>query len=283
MQFLGIFLKFLLLCLIFSNIAHANCFNDLRTPIDPNEDPFFIQLNKAIILVNELVDDDTLHLALLNLDESILENENTIPVSAVTYNRSNGIVAQVPIGCREIIFGNTEFEEQVEQAKFESQALYGNEENMLAILLLHELGHVEAGHHGEFVSIDKKAAVVNLDENQVKERERLADQFIVRYLKPQAQLAEKGEADFDALFLITFLAQLSFEVSGQASIDYFGERVLNGRRIFWDHSYTHENLEYRLLKINHAINPTDVSKQLLSEYEKSRDNSKTGGRPVFSK
>jgi hypothetical protein len=62
-------------------------------------------------------------------------------------------------------------------------------------------------------------------------------------------------------------------VSGRASIDNFGGRVLGDPAIFWDHSRSHPNFEYRLLKINHAISPSETSQALFENYEAARQRS----------
>jgi len=271
---------FVLLCAIsayFTN-AYADCYDELRDDRSKDsceegageENTLICRLEKAIAHVNRLVDDDALKLALLNTDETILESSELIPVSSVDFSRSDGVIAQVPVGCREIVIGGNEFNEAVVQAIESEAALSTNQHQMLVILLLHELGHVAAGHYGKFVSIDNGEPIVNQENNVDKVQEQIADQFIVEQLRPQQLLAESCEMDFDHFFLILFLSQLSFEIAGEASIRWFGLRPLNGTEIFWDHSFTHENLEYRLLKINHAIAQSDLSAQLLADFEAGR-------------
>ena len=64
-----------------------------------------------------------------------------------------------------------------------------------------------------------------------------------------------------------------FDLSAQNSLDCFGGRVLGSPCIFWDESQSHPNFEYRLLRINHALSGTEISKQLLQDFKKARANS----------
>lgn len=247
------------------SIASAACFEGQR-----NDKPFLDLLDQAIDQVNGMLPDIETPLARLNQQDAVKGNQQVVPVTSVRSSRTSGMVAQVPAGCREIIVGGNEFHNAYQTAFPNDSLLTGDEIHMLSLLLLHELGHVKAGHHGAFVPIGNGAPILNIDVNTSKEYEREADAFVSSVLRQHAVLAQTGEADFNALWIIIFLSKLSFDISARASIDCFGCRPLGSTDIFWDHSQSHENLEYRLLQINHTIAATETSLELLSDFERNR-------------
>lgn len=248
-----------------SSAASAGCFEGQR-----DDKPFLELLDQAIDQVNSILPDIETPLARLNQHDAVNDNLQVVPVTSVRTSRANGMVAQVPEGCREIIVGGNEFNNAYKSAFPNDSLLSGDEVHLLSLLLLHELGHIKAGHHGAFVPIDDGAPILNIDVNTSKEYEREADTFVSSVLRRHAVLAQTGEANFNALWIIIFLSKLSFEISARASIDCFGCRPLGSPDIFWDHSQSHENLEYRLLQINHTIAATETSLELLSDFERNR-------------
>ncbi len=152
---------------------------------------------------------------------------------------------------------------------------------MLALLLLHELGHIHFGHYGGFIPSDQ-ATALNLNPTASKEREEDADAFAAGILRDEIDSMGRGEAYTPGVMAIIFVSSLSFVISTQASLDCFGCRVLGSPDIFWDHSQSHENLEFRLLKMNHAIAPSETSQQLLDDYERARDGGSRGSLRIIT-
>ena len=251
--------------LLLSPTTKAACFDKLRDDVSILE-----LLVAAIDQVNTLLPATARPLALLNKQPVVQHDDKVIPVTSVRPSRAQGMVAQVPPGCREIVIGGAEFFEAYQSAAPDDSLLVGDEVHMLSLLFLHEMGHINAGHHGAFVPNTNQEPILNLDSNLSKEYEREADAFVSAVLARHATLAQTGEADFGALWLITFLGKLSFDISARAAIDCFGCRPLGSPDIFWDHSQSHENLEYRLLTINHAISPSDTSLELITSFERER-------------
>lgn len=242
--------------------------------IEPTE----TQLTDAIKIVNGLVGDPELRLELAK-DGEVQGSE--IPVFAVKPSDANGMVAHVRQGCRAILIGTQEFEESFPKLAEGNVLIEGHEKEMLALLLLHELGHIHLGHYGGFIP-SAQAPALNLNPTASKEREEDADAFAAGILRDEIAAMDKGEAFIPGVVAITFVSNLSFVISTQASLDCFGCRVLGSPDIFWDHSQSHENLEYRLLKMNHAIAPNDTSQQLLDDYERARDESGRGNMRIVT-
>ncbi|MGK7654981.1 hypothetical protein ACSQ76_22090 [Roseovarius sp. B08] len=242
--------------------------------IEPTE----TQLTDAVKIVNGLLGDPELRLELAK-DGEVQGSE--IPVFAVKPSDANGMVAHVRQGCRAILIGTQEFEESFPKLAEGNVLIKGHEKEMLALLLLHELGHIHLDHYGGFIPSDQ-APALNLNPTASKEREEDADAFAAGILRDEITAMDEGEAFIPGVMAITFVSNLSVVISAQASLDCFGCRVLGSPDVFWDHSQSHENLEYRLLKMNHAIAPTDTSQQLLDDYERARDESGRGNMRIVT-
>jgi hypothetical protein len=244
----------------------GDCGSSLR------DDPDFVStLSASIENVNRMLPKDSQKLGLLNGNPDILNDLAFVPVSSVRASRSNAAVAQVPRGCREIILDGTTFFELFSHiSSSENSLIKGHEVDMISLILLHELGHIQEGHHGAFLPTNKKS-IINLEENTTKEYESAADAIVAKILIQHVDAIDSGKADTGAIMLVAFLSTLSFEIGGQTMLNCLFCRHLGSKQIFWDHSYSHENLEYRLLKLSHEISPNSVSKGLLEDYENQRN------------
>jgi len=230
------------------------------------------QIDEAVKIVNGIIRRDDLLLAHIRDGEAA--RENSIPVYTVARRDAEMTVARVPRGCRCIVIGGNEFEEALE-AMTEAKALSVDDAvTMLTFLLLHELGHVANEHYGQFLP-DASEAVLNTDQTLSKEREAEADQFVGDILRGHREAFYSDDPDAFAESLIAtpvilLISSLSFSVSTLASLDCLGCRVLGSKEIFWDHSRSHPNFEYRLLKLNHAISPDLGYDAMVEDYERAR-------------
>lgn len=235
-----------------------------------NGDTTGLQVDAAISTVNAILDDAARALWLANPIAKRRNVAGTVPVYIVPTEDSAGMVTRVPEGCRCIVIGGNEFEAAFEKLAAEGPLMVGHEREMFTFLLLHEMGHISLGHYGQFLPDPSQALFLNLDENATKAREDEADAFAAEALRAEMGKLDGGMPVMAAMNVVMFVQSLAFIVSGRASIDNFGARVLGDPVIFWDHSRSHPNFEYRLLKINHAISPSETSQALLDDYEAAR-------------
>ena len=234
-------------------------------------------LRGALHVVNGAVDDPSHKLALAGRGR---KTKDAIPVFLVRQSEAHGMVAHVRSGCRAILVGSHEFETAFSRLSKGQVLIENRQVEMLALLLLHELGHIVLGHHGAFIPSSNKPTL-NLTMTASKAREDAADAFATRVLREEFEAMGSGKAFVPAAMLTVFLANLSLTISTQNTLNCFGCRVLGSPDIFWDHSHSHENLEYRLLKMNHAIVPTQTSKRLLDDFERQRATNSKGGIQVI--
>jgi len=227
-------------------------------------------LAAAIKRVNPLLNSKH-HLFVLNEKNRESEFAAPIPVYSARASVTGNMLVQVPVDCPVIVFNSSAFYQGV-KATLGEDVSATNIQQMLAFLLLHEVGHIHHKHHGQFLPAGSEL-VTNLSNTLSKELESEADEFVVDIIRPRIA----GDIDdplFTAHQLMNFVGYLSFVISGQNSIECFGCRTIGSKDIFWDHSQTHENLELRLLKINHALYPTDTSEQMLQDFEAQRNDSR---------
>lgn len=233
------------------------------------------KLEHAIAATNAAVRDPALELYLWTA-ENVAPSETAIPVYHIRPDPKRPIVAEVPAGCRAIVLNGVMFEKNFAVLSADNELMESKDISMMMFLLLHEIGHIKNEHYGAFLP-DADKAFVNNDPTQSKTHERQADEFVAEVLKREGERLGTNTPPIDDYDLywettntILFLSSLSFTVSVQNTLNCPFCRSLGDPRIFWDHSQSHPNFEYRLLLINHAISSTPESQQLLDEYERTR-------------
>ena len=141
-------------------------------------------LRIAISAVNEVLGDRILPLKLIASNGNDGARDDIIPVYHVApiYNFS---IAAVPFNCRCIVINGLGFEEAFGTLSSGSILLQGKEIPMLVFLLLHEIGHIQAGHYGQFLP-KLQTAQVNSEKNLSKEQEIEADAYAASVLRKSA-------------------------------------------------------------------------------------------------
>lgn len=232
-------------------------------------DPTWSQLKGAVELINLIVNTPALFMQIAGDPEVKDPDPEAIPVHLTTPEGGRGLVASVPAECRAIVIDGNEFEKSYQNLSKNDVLLQGNEMYMLALLLLHELGHIQAGHYGAFIPVEG-AATTNLDSTNDKKREEQADEFVGAMLRTQFLALEKGEAIFTSVPLMALVSSLSFTISTRAALDCYPCRVIGSPELFWDYGQSHPNLQLRLMMLDHRINPTATSQEILDDFLEMR-------------
>lgn len=239
-----------------------------------DDDALEAQVDKAIEVVNAVLKDPGHVLFRFKLPDDEARTDSAIPVYIVESRDAQDTIIRVPENCRCIVVGANEFNKNFARIAVEGSLIADHEAEMLTFLLLHELGHITQGDYGQFLP-NHQSPALNLDANETKRREDAADEYAAAALREQvAQFYDPEFDDYvmDAVWSTTFLQALSFVIGSRASIDCFGCRPLGLPTIFWDHGRSHPNFEYRLLRINHMISPTEINQDLLDAFEIGRKN-----------
>jgi hypothetical protein len=146
------------------------------------------------------------------------------------------------------------------------------EDETLALILLHETGHLFHGDWGEF-SPDKAITEkgLNIDETESKKREIRADIFAGSQIRKAMQLPHGNPALREALALAIGINIIGMEgiarrtEQAEVSTDEPGSHVLK-----WDRGYSHYNLELRSLYMLREIDPTGPWDKNIQDYIVSR-------------
>lgn len=236
-----------------------------------DDDALESHVDKAIDVVNAVLQDPG-HVLFRYKAASKTPVASDIPVYIVESRDAQGTIIRVPENCRCVVIGSNEFNKNFARIAGEGPLIADHQSEMLTFLLLHELGHITQGDYGQFLP-NYQSPALNLDANETKRREDAADLFAAEVLREQVVQFYDPEFDdyvMEAVWSTAFLQALSFVISSRAAIDCFGCRPLGLPTIFWDHGRSHPNFEYRLLRINHMISPTELTQEMLAEFERHR-------------
>ena len=143
--------------------------------------------------------------------------------------------------------------------------------DLLTYMLLHEAGHLAKGDElqGSAKFADTTATSnVNIDNTAEKDSENAADTYAASSIR--IALAAGGERGLKAAQIAMALSHFSFNLAGHRLIDDFGGTALRKPALFWDHGFSHPNLEWRMLVVNDLIDSTETSRDLLRTFESSR-------------
>jgi hypothetical protein len=145
--------------------------------------------------------------------------------------------------------------------------------NLIAYMLLHEMGHVKLGDVvGDEISSGEtsQAERFNLNPTTQKEHEVAADLYAAKAIAAAEQ--EKGtDRGVAAARIDVTLAQLAWNLAEHRLIDNFGGTALHRPSLFYDVGLSHPNLEWRILSVSAAISDSPTSRKLLSDFESSRE------------
>lgn len=145
-------------------------------------------------------------------------------------------------------------------------------QSLLAYMLLHEAGHIsnnEVEPDLPSAGASPPRSPFNRDPTAQKERERRADTFAADAIKVAVKF-EGTDRGLAAATIAMALSQLSWNLSVHRLLDNFGGSVLHKPSLFWDGGASHPNLEWRILTVNALISGTEVSHQLLEEFDGAR-------------
>lgn len=141
-------------------------------------------------------------------------------------------------------------------------------ERLLTICLLHECGHLFYGDFG--AALDAAVDEFNDAATPEKDLELRADMFAADQIRAAMTEHFPSGRFTGAAMLSVELQTVSFNLTGKRAIDNFGKSTLRPREVFLDDSYTHPNLELRMLLINHFIAPSEQSAALVEEFQRGR-------------
>lgn len=141
--------------------------------------------------------------------------------------------------------------------------------DIVAFMLLHELGHLEKGDPGQFDDVAGQKAT-NLDQTDQKLREQNADDFAVEKLLAAAADMDAVDGWLDAMNMQMALTNISWNLATIRVLNNVGASLLCTQAVFQDSGYSHPNFELRMLYVRDRLSNTPESRQLLASFEACR-------------
>jgi len=176
----------------------------------------------------------------------------------------------VPTNCRCVFVQPRAFEEWVfRRSGASTSMLEVQRADILAFMLLHELGHIRHGDPGQFEA-EHGNAEANFLETSQKQRETSADRFAVDLISAASQDSKAVAGWLSANSLQIALTNLSWNLASMRLIGNFGASTLCAKSAFGDSGYTHPNLELRVLTTNALLANTETARQLLDDFQGCR-------------
>ncbi len=178
--------------------------------------------------------------------------------------------AAVPKGCQ-CVFVDPAFLES--WAEFNSQGngrLTIDRKYFLDFVLLHEAGHIANGTAaGRFEN--GGWSPFNIDPSKDKTAEIGADDFAATILKDASQHTSANNDSIQANWVVNELVKASWNMQAYRTLDEFGAFAIGKRSVFFDNGYTHPNMAWRILRVNHAIQQSEATSSLLKAFEEARE------------
>jgi hypothetical protein len=202
-------------------------------------------------------------------DDSTSEG-NPVQVYSVSSGNDDILVpAAVPKGCR-CIFVNTKSlitwsgKNYSGEGRLELNAAY-----LLAFMLLHEVGHIDQDTSAVKFA-NGKMSQLNIAPSLAKEKEEEADKFAAELVRSRSRNTEVSDASLTANWIAYEISKMSWNMQVYRTIDEFGSSVTGNPSVYFDSSYSHPNLAWRILRSNHLIQQTEDTADLLRTFEAIR-------------
>ena len=134
----------------------------------------------------------------------------------------------------------------------------------LAIILLHEVGHIQGGG----LPHSQPIATLLASLGPGKQEEMRADSFAAGQIA--AAFNRKWDPGMAAFRVAQALSKISWNLQADRMLNNFGATSLRLSRVFNETGYSHPNLELRFLVINYLVNPSEPQLDLLTSFLDSR-------------
>lgn len=139
----------------------------------------------------------------------------------------------------------------------------------LAFMLLHEVGHINQRTSG-MVYENGSLSQLNVAPSVAKNHEDNADDFAASLVRETSLRRPVSDASISATRVASELVNLAWNLQAYRLLDKFGSTMISDPAVFFDQSYSHPNLEWRILRSNHTVQQTAISKELLDAFEDAR-------------
>jgi hypothetical protein len=145
-------------------------------------------------------------------------------------------------------------------------------EHLLALMLLHEAGHLAYHDAGSYtppakLGIEGVTATMSVS----KSREIRADAYAIRAIVEAFSPGQPMPRFLVGGALVQAVTKISWNLGTRRMLDDFAANALRDQRLFVDQGYTHPNFELRFLIMNDQLNSTETSRALLADFIAGRE------------
>jgi hypothetical protein len=141
--------------------------------------------------------------------------------------------------------------------------------NILVYMLLHESGHLRYGTSGVSFA-NGSLSTLNVDKTFAKKDEERADDFASNLVRRYLEGKKPSSATLAANWVANELTKLSWNMQAYRTLDEFGAFATGKPSVYFDATYEHPNLAWRILRTNYLIQQTPETRSLLDAFEKAR-------------
>jgi hypothetical protein len=205
-----------------------------------------------------------------------------LPVYLVrAMDRTKATPAAVPKGCRCIFVEADALAAWIKAHSEGSGRMALNTANVLAYMLIHEVGHVVNGNDAG--AYDQGAwSQLNLEPSFAKANEEGADDFAAGLIRDLSNAQGGSAGALAASWISMELSKLSWNMQAYRTLDEFGASVMGKPVVYFDPSYSHPNLAWRVLRSNYLIHQSAETKALLDAFDAARQRGSSQA-PLFRK
>lgn len=206
---------------------------------------------------------------------------NVVPVYLVESEETEAWTpAAVPKGCRCVFVNPAVLATWVKNNSTGPGRMMLDHGYFLTFILLHEAGHISKGSPAA-VFKDGRLSQLNIAPSRAKANEEDADEFAAVLLRRYAQMKPASNISLDANRVVNELTKLSWNMQAYRTIEEFSAFSVGVPDVFFDNSYSHPNLAWRILRTNNLIERSDATRQLLEAFEAARERASTAA-PLYN-
>ena len=123
-------------------------------------------------------------------------------------------------------------------------------------MLLHEVGHItQRSAAGEFSN--GELSQLNIEPSIAKANEEEADDFAIALIREE--ISKVSPASLDANFVAMQLSKLGWNMQAYRTLDEFASAAVGKPSVFFDQTYSHPNLAWRVLRSNHRLHNSEAT------------------------
>jgi len=209
------------------------------------------------------------------------KNKADIPIFEVKpTNPLDSFMCMVPAGHRMVLVAEGAMN-RIQDAFYSfTSGLNVNPTNLLALCLLHEMGHIA---HEDYASLTfaPRPMGFSMELTDMKRVELKADEFAANAVRNAQLTTNEFERFVAGAGVGMAVLNVSWNISIGRMITNFGAIILGDEKVLGENSLTHPNLEFRFLSMGYLITRSESSSNMLYNFLDQRLKNDTTSRIIW--